>query len=433
MDAREIKQYLIDTNKKELPKAVIRSLSIPSTKKIIAVIGPRRAGKTFYLYQIIHELVGAGIRRENIIYLNFENTRLFDIKFDEIPAVIDLHKQEFPDAKDMILFLDEPQNIDKWELTVRQLHDEGYRIFLSGSSSKLLSKEIATSLRGRSLSYLMLPFSFSEFLQVKGVAASKQRSSDEKTKIRSLLDEYLEFGGFPEVAFAEGEDLKLKIIESYFDLTVYKDIVERHKIKDSLLVKWLIKTMSAGYAKEISINKLYLTLKSQGRKVSKDELYSHASLINDSLFIIYLPRFSWSVRAREPTNKAYLCDVGFAKLSEVNKDIGRKMENAVFLELTRRLTPLSEIFFWKNVQQEEVDFVAKEKGKVEWLIQVCADVQDRTTKEREIRALLKAGRELKCDKLLIISDDYEAEEDFEWFGMKGTVRFIPLWKWLLRI
>jgi hypothetical protein len=135
----------------------------------------------------------------------------------------------------------------------------------------------------------------------------------------------------------------------------------------------------------------------------------------------------------EPTNKAYLCDVGFAKISEVTLDIGRKMENTAFLELTRRLTPLSEIFFWKNVQQEEVDFVAKEKGKVEWLIQVCADVQDRTTKEREIRALLKAGRELKCDKLLIISNDYEAEEDFEWFDMKGTVRFIPLRKWLLRI
>jgi uncharacterized protein len=132
-------------------------------------------------------------------------------------------------------------------------------------------------------------------------------------------------------------------------------------------------------------------------------------------------------------SKVYLCDVGFSKLVESTKDVGRKMENIVFLELTRSLEPLTEIFFWKNVQQEEVDFVVKKEGKIDSLIQVCANPGNQETKQREIRALLKAGKELKCDNLLVLCEDYEANEDAEWFGIKGKIKYVPLWKWLLGV
>jgi len=433
MNQKEVEQYLIDFQKKDFSSLVPRSLEIFQTKKMNVIMGPRRAGKTFYLHQIMQEMINAGTKKEDIIYLNFENTKLFDLQFKEIKKVIELHKRLFPESKNPALFFDEPQNIAQWERAVRELCDEGYAIFISGSSSKLLSKEIATSLRGRSLSYLLLPFSFKEFLKFKEAQVNKPISSEEKAGILALLDEYLEFGGFPEVVLEKNNELKLKILESYLDLTVYKDIVERHGIKDSMLIKWFIKSMASSYAKEISTNKLYLTLKSQGRKVSKDELYVYASLLSDALFVFYLPKFSWSVRKREPVNKAYLCDVGFARVIEITKDRGKKMENAVFLELTGRMTPLTELYFWKNIQQEEVDFVVKEASKISQLIQVSDNIDDVGTKKREIRSLLKAGRELNCKNLLVITEDYEAEEDAEWYRIRGKIRFIPLWKWLLNI
>ena len=136
------------------------------------------------------------------------------------------------------------------------------------------------------------------------------------------------------------------------------------------------------------------------------------------------------MRKRDPVSKAYLCDTGFSKLIEITKDVGKRMENAVFLELTRRLAPMQELYFWKNPQKEEVDFVVKEGGKISRLIQVSLDVDDSKTKKREIRALLKAGKELKCNNLLIITDNLEAEESAEWYGTKGRIRFVPLWKWL---
>lgn len=431
MDRKEIEQYLIDFQKKEFPALIDRSLKVYKTKKISAIIGPRRAGKTSFLYQLMKELIAEGGRKDEIIYLNFENTKLFDLKFKEIKEAIDLHKKLFPEAKKITLFLDEPQNIINWETAVRELHDDNYSIYISGSSSKVLSKEIATSLRGRSLTHLLLPFSFKEILEFKKIEAPKLVSSDEKIKILRALDEYIEFGGFPEVVLEKNRDLKLKILESYFDLVVYKDIAERHGLKDSILIKWFIKSIASSYTKEVSINKLYLALKSQGRVISKDELYTYAALITDSLFSLYLPKYSGSIRKREPVNKAYLCDTGFSKIIEVTKDTGKKMENIVFLELTRTSSPLAEIYFWKNVQQEEVDFVVKEGTKITKLIQVCYDIQETKTKEREIRALLKASKELKCKNLLIITYDYESEKDAEWFGMKGKIKYIPLWKWLL--
>ena len=432
MNQQEIEQYLIDFQKKELPEVIERELKIAETKKIKVIIGPRRAGKTFFLFQLMKHFIKKGFKKEDIIYLNFESTKLFDINFKEIKDIIELHKKLFSESKNPYLFLDEPQNVKNWENAVRELYDEGYNLFITGSSSKLLSKEISTSLRGRSLSYLLLPFSFKEFIKFKKIELRGLLSSVEKTKIRSLLDEYLEFGGFPEIVFEENKDIKIKIAESYFDLTVYKDLVERYKIKDSLLMKWFIKSIASSYSKELSINKIYLTLKSQGRRVSKDELYSYYSMISDSIFAFYHQKFSKSVRKKEPLSKVYLCDNIFVKIIETDKFKGRKMENAVFLDLIRENQLSDKIFFWKNVQQEEVDFVIKENQSISQLIQVCYSLEDIETKQREIRALLNASKELKCKNLLVITENFEGDEPAEWFGLKEKIKFIPLWKWLLR-
>ena len=430
MNREEIKEYILDFQKKELPELVERELKIDVPKKIITIIGPRRAGKTFLMYQKIKELIDSGVKKESILYLNFEDPRLIEVNFKEIREILKSHWELYPDStqKNLYIFIDEPQNIKNWEIAVRSLHDEGFTIFLSGSSSKLLSKEIATSLRGRTISYILLPFSFREFLQIKDLKFNmKLLGSKEKSISLNFLNEYLEFGAFPEVIQEKSSENKIRIMQEYFDLIVYRDIVERYKIKNTMLVKWLIKSLTASFSKEFSVHKLFLILKSKGLKVSKNTLYNYLSMLEDSMFAFFIPKFRHSARKRDfSINKAYLCDVGFAKLFESSKDKGRKMENAIFLEIARRKNPLTEISYWSD-GKSEVDFVIRQGAKIKQLIQAAYDISNYDTKKHEIRALLKASKELKCKNLMIINDGIEAEEAIG----NRKIKYITLLKWLL--
>jgi len=431
MIENNVREYLIDFQRKDIPPLTERDLDITISGKIISIIGPRRAGKTYYFYQKMKELVQSGIQKESILYLNFEDPRLMDIRFQEIREIIKIHWRLYPASmeKSLQIFMDEPQNILKWEVAVRALHDEGFVIFLTGSSSKLLSKEIATALRGRTVPFLLLPCSFKEFLRMKQIIFDKEKlSSKDMSLLLSLLDEYLDYGGFPEIIQEQDPDNKIRIFQEYFNMVIYRDIVERYKIRNTNLIKWLIRALASSFAKEFSVHKIYSTLISQGIKVSKNTLYTYVSMLEDVLFIFFVPKFSHSVRKRELSiNKTYLCDVGFSKLVEQGTSIGKKMENVVFLELERTKPVLSDICYWKNPQKEEVDFVIKKGNTAEMLIQVCYDVNDPDTKKRELRALLKAAQDLNCNNLLIITWNYEAIETIN----NNIVTYIPLWKWLL--
>ncbi len=427
----EIKEYLLDFQRRELPNLIDREIKIIDTKKIKSIIGPRRAGKTFFMYQKMKDIMKSGVKKEDILYLNFEDPRLIEVNFKEVRDIIKLHWQLYPESikRELCIFVDEPQNIEKWETAIRSLHDEGFDIFISGSSSKLLSKEISTSLRGRTMSYFILPFSFKEFLKMKKLKIDTLHlSSKEKSLLLSLLEEYSELGGFPEIITETNMENKIRIINEYFDLIVYKDVIERYKIKNTQVIRWLIKSLAASFSKEFSIHKLYLILKSRGIKLSKNTLYSYLSMLEDSMFVFFIPKFKHSLRKREfSINKAYLCDVGFAKLVEITKDKGRKIENVVFLELFRHKKPLTEIFYWSD-GNNEVDFVLSKGVKVVQLIQVCYNIDDYDTKRRELKALLKASKELKCKNLVILTWDKETEESVE----NKRIKFIPLWKWLLK-
>lgn len=431
MDKSDVERYIKGFQNKDISSLIDRKLPIFSDRSINVIIGPRRAGKTFMMFQIMKDKIAKGEKKSELAYFNFEDLALNGINFKEIIQLVEMHMQIFNSAKPM-LFFDEPQIVQGWEKAVRHLYDHGYNMYLSGSSSKMLSKEIATSLRGRSLSYLVLPFSFIEFLKLRNIAITALLSQEEKTRILGYLDEYLEFGGFPEVLLETDKELKIKKINEYFELVVYKDIVDRYQVKDSMIVKWILKATASAYSKEVSINKIFHTLKSQNRSISNNDVYSYVSMIKDAFFIFFLPRFSRSIKKRELKNKAYLCDLGFTNILGAESDKGRKMENIVFLELFKHLPASEELFFWKSEQmQYEVDFVCKKGESIIQLIQVCYDPKNSETKEREIRALLKAGKELKCKNLTVITYDYESEESAEWFGIKGRIKYVPIWKWLL--
>ena len=398
-----------------------REIKVPlDSNFIISIIGPRRAGKTFFLFSLIKKL-------HNAVYLNFEDSRLAEANYKEIRDLIRTFIEIYG-KNPKYLFFDEVQNIKNWEKIVRELHDlKRYKIFITGSSSKLLSKEIVTQLRGRSISYLLLPFSFREFLNFKQIAIKKYLSKDEEAKIKNLLRSYIEFGGFPDVV---KEKNKLKILQEYSDLILFRDFIERHRIRNFDLARVLHMFVIQNFSKEVSLRSLFNRLKLNIR-VAKDSVYEYVTKLEDTMFFFFLRKFSKKVHLRETwPKKVYICDTGLTKIIKYSQDYGRMMENIVFLELLRKknLNPLIEVFYFK-IYNGEVDFVVKEGLKVIQLIQVTYASGKDEVEQRELRSLLKASELLKCKNLLCITWDYESEEELK--GKK--IRFVPLWKWLYGI
>ncbi len=415
---------IIDYIKKEKRfSGIERELEISPIKgKITSIIGPRRSGKTFYLLYLLNS------KYQKALYLNFELFFLKKISPNEFFEIIKLHN-EIKGYTPKALLLDEIQEVQDWQSLLRTLLDYGYEIIVSGSSSKLLSREIATQLRGRSISYLLLPFSFREFLKAKNFEPEKFLTFEERGKTLRLLREYLDFGGFPEVVLNKNRFQKEKLLKTYFDEIFLKDFVERHKIKSIELGRLLFEFMFQNFSKEISIKNIQRYLEKR-IPFSKKTIYSYLENIKDTISVFFLDRFSLSVYARKSwPKKVYIADTGSSIPLGFFSDIGKRMENTVFLELLRRTNkePLMEIFYWKDYQQREVDFVIKEGLKIKQLIQVSYASDRNEINEREIKALLRASELLKCKNLLCITWDYENLEKID--GKK--IKFLPLWKWLL--
>lgn len=429
MEKRSLLRYLVDKKEQiRRLKVLPRSLEIQKTKQfVIPIIGPRRAGKSFFLYDLI--LNKFKIKDEDFIYLNFEDPEMIGASIKDILEAVSVH-EEFNGKIPEYIFLDEVQNIDNWEKAVRGLYEtKNHYLFISGSSSKLLSKEIATSLRGRTLTYSILPLSFREFLDFNDFKIKPLLSTSDENQIKNNLRKYMEFGGFPDIVF--DNQIADRFFKEYLDLVLFRDIIERYNIKNIFIIKFLIKSMLASFSKQSSVNSTFNTLKSQGIKVSKKTLYNYASYLEDSFFAFFLKKFSYSVKDTEASiPKVFINDTGLitSLISGFSENFGRLMENNVFLELkrTQNKNPAMEIYYYKN--GIEVDFLIKEKLEIKQLVQVCYDLEDPDTKEREIKALLKASLELKCKDLLIITWDREEEERI---GDKNVV-YLPLWKWLLK-
>jgi hypothetical protein len=412
----------------ELPKLVKRDLRIEADlpiKRAISIIGPRRAGKTFFMFQVIGELLRNGIDRSRILYVNLESDLLIGCTVEDSRNMLNIFYEIYPEnrGRKIYLFLDEVQNVFYWERFVRNLVDSGgIQVYVSGSSSKLLSMEVATSLRGRTLPYYIYPFNFKEFLRAKGFEVEKYLSSSKKAMLLNLLQKYME-GSYPEVILFEKE--REKILKEIFDVTIYRDIIERFKVKNIRVLRLMVKGLvSSTY---FSIHKFYNYIKSLGMKVSKNTLYNYVEYFSDSLVLYTLRKYSRSYKEVEQTiPKIYFVDNGLLIINGV-ESTSRLMENLFFSELLKKgLTPNENLFYFYS-NNKEVDFVITSGGKVKQLIQVCYNIDDFNTKEREISALVKASKELDCSDLTVITWDYEGVEKHD----DRRIKFLPLWKWLL--
>ena len=419
------KRLILDFQEKDLSHVVQRDIDIPLyLDKPISLVGVRRSGKTFVLFSLIRKLEEE-VDKKNILYINFEDDRLYPLVLSDLNLLMETYYELFPQKKKekVYLFFDEVQNIQGWEIFVRRVLDtENCRIFITGSSAKLLSKEIATSMRGRSLLYEIFPLSFKEFLRFKDIDA-RNYSSRGLAEIKNAFNEYLARGGFPEVVNYDS-DIYIRTLQEYLDLIMYKDIIDRYKITNGPLLKTLMKFCFVNISKLVSSNKLYNDFKSQGLRLSKNTIYEYLSHLEDAYGAFTIPIYSKSVseEMRNP-RKIYSVDIGFKRVMDFasRKDIGYFYENIVFLELRRHI---KEIFYFKKKQ--EVDFFFEKEGKPH-LINVSYNITEPATRKREITGLLEAMNYFSIDNGLIITAELEEEITAD----EKNIRIIPLWKWLL--
>ena len=423
MDKDTIKRLIIIAQERDV-QLVERDMRICFAGKINTIIGPRRAGKTFFIYQNMNQLKSEN--KDRIIYINFEDERLLPIGKDDLDLILESYYELYPGnvGKKLYIFFDEIQVVPFWNLFLRRIYDqENVEICVTGSSSKLLSREIATQLRGRTLTYFIFPYSFKEFLKAKGVTLERHfEYKPLRYEVKKLLQEYIEFGGFPEIVDKD-ELLKTKILQEYFDLIFYKDMVERYKIRNFGMVKEMMLYLVNNFSSYFSTNKYYNFLKSQGKKVSKNTLFTYISCMADINFIFLVPKYGKPKEQFANPKKVYVTDTGLinAVAFKVSMDIGRLYENVVFMELKRME---KEVYYWKN--KYECDFIVKEGERIREAIQVCYDLTEEN-KEREIGGITDAMEEFQLKEGLIITGDLEGEEDIA--GRK--VSYKPLWKWLL--
>ena len=302
--------------------SVKRDVNFPDVPNMINVaIGVRRSGKTYLIYQKIRELLANGISLDQILFVNFEDDRLLPMTQQELGQLLDVFYTMYPEnhERECYFFLDEIQNIDGWPLVVRRFYDsKKVKIFLTGSSAKLLSKEIATSLRGRSISTEVLPYNFLEYFKAQNIEKPKPPIGKKITdQFYQHFKNYFSIGGFPAIQHLH-ENERRTILQGYVDTLAFRDIVERYKITNTTLIKYLIKTLIKNVASPFAVHKFYNDIKSQGHKIGKDTVYQYMQYIEDSFLAFSVPIFSESIRKMQMNpKKIYIIDNGLVRANRL--------------------------------------------------------------------------------------------------------------------
>ena len=389
----------------------VKGSELMSSPLIKVVLGPRRAGKSVFSLMLL--------KGKSFLYFNFDDPVLVGEKLDLYELVDELHK--FYGETKFVLF-DEIQNLKGWELFANRLHRQGYNLVLTGSNANLLSMELATHLTGRHLPIEILPFDFQEFLKAKNFS-----KFDQKPELLKLLEQYMTFGGFPEVVTKNQHPRGY--LDVLFDSLLFKDVVKRHKVRFSEQIDQLGSYLINNVSNQYSFRKLANILKFK----SDVTLEKYLKYLEEAYIIFSLSGFSAKAgeRLRSP-KKIYTVDNGFvaSKAVQHSSDNGKLMENLVFTEFVKRgFEPNRELFYYKTRNGREVDFAIMNGHEISKLIQVCYDVRSSDVEQREVKSLIEAGDELKVDNLTVLTWDDEREVEKN----GKIVKFKPLWKWLLEI
>ena len=433
MARKELFKSLIALNQAELPfERIEREIVLPvQPELIITVPGVRRAGKSSLLMLAVNKLLASGIKREQILWVNFDDERLDGMSTEELDEVLQAYREMYPEInlKDVYMFFDEIQNIVGWDLFVlRVFKSYCQHVYVTGSNAKLLSSEISTALRGWTLDYEVLPLSFREFCRFKGIDTHSYLESD-KAKRFAAMEEYIHGGGFPKVVLANDKSMKLRLLQGYFNTMLFRDLAERHEIKNIEALRYFLKRVMQNLTKTTSINAIVNDMRSSGVSVSKDDLYNWADWAVEAYMFVRYPKYSPSiVKENQSLRKYYVIDTGMrqAVLMPQSEDKGKLLENLVALELFRRRGADKKMFYWQ--EGRECDFVVQREEHVEELIQVTWDMTDTSTHKREIDGIKEAAKGTQCRKLTIVTR--EQKEMIEEDGFR--IEVIGIEEWLNR-
>lgn len=379
------------------------------------IVGQRRTGKTYFMFcHILDKIDKNQLSIEKVLYVNFEDERLIEFHYNDFDTLLESYRELFNHTP--LCFFDEIQNIDGWEKFARRLADQDYRVMITGSNAKMLSKEIATTLGGRFLLQEISGLSFREFLDFNQITLDENfEYKEQRFELQRMFKSYLFYGALPETNKFSN---KKEYLSNVFGKILYGDIIGRHSIKNDFGFRLLVKKIAESTMDESSFNRMKHLIKSAGVAIGTQTLIEYFAYLNDSYLVYSLSNFQSKFVERETKKKFYFSDTGILNLFLFEPE-SKLLETFVFNQL--RLRYGSELYYYRNIY--EVDFYIPN----EELVQVAFSIGNDQTRKRELTALSKAGKNLNCKKLTIITTN----EESQFADGENTIKVVPAWKWAL--
>ena len=430
---KDVIKSLIALRQSEIPFEVFpRDSELPLDRgKIITVPGVRRCGKSSMMMIAINTLVERqGIDKRRILWIGFDDERLRAMTPEQLDMIVESYMEMFPDipVKDSYMFFDEIQLVSGWEYFVMRLYKNYCRnIYISGSNATMLSSELKSVLRGWPLEYETWPLSFREYCRFRGVDAESYLEQD-IAMVRSSFPDYNRYGGFPEIVLTKSRSEQTRLLQGYFDTMLLNDLAEHYRISNIPVLRYFLKRIMSSLSKPASILAIYNDIKSQGLKISKDDLYQWADYACSIFMFVRVPKYERSLAKEQKALCKYYCiDNGLRNsvLLPQSGDDGRLLENTVLLHLKRTMQPFEKVSYYLG--KTECDFVLQREDAVSELIQVCWDMSSPETRSREVAGLVEASEVTGCDNLTIVTNG----ESSEMVNEGKTIKVVPAWKWLL--
>lgn len=433
-----LKKVLVESQELIYPEDLIEraidvdfNFAFGPISRVYAVHGLRRVGKTYFLYQLRKQVIRLGVETSKTYYISMEDERIPRMT-KVLTRLIPVIKETFGVKGKLFLFVDEIHRIPMWSAWARRINDSKKAVlFISGSTSKLSADDIPRELRGRSYPLRIYPLTFSEFLAFRNIKIDLQHIELSDERLSELLHyfrEYVEFGGMPEIVRIEGRHRKTLLAHEYLKTIINRDICDQFDIDNKPALEDLIRLLIN--SKEFSISKAYNVLRSIGHRVGKETIRKYIEYIEKVFFVDQVPIFSKTIKDQLMyPRKIYIADNMFITSTAISYDLGRLLENMVYIELKRRTynDPTVRIHYWRSRNKGEVDFVIVKNLKPIALIQVAWSLESENVRKREINSLIKACREFELNKGIILTYKEEGEETIN----GKTIQIISTWKWLL--